>query len=354
MIKEIGSEFWYPDLQETECINIEKHNRFLLTGRSAIDHIVQDIKSTKKIQSAYLPSYCCHTIIKPFIDNEIEIKFYQVSFKNRQFVYDIDFNVSCDIFFAINYFGFENEAMDEYIENFKDKGVLIIEDATHMWFSEKKFNDKSDYVFVSFRKWTGLAAGSLVIKEYDNFLIPEPDKTNEKYIELRQKAYSLKTQYINEYPASSITSKNNFLEIFKQAEALIENDYQDYCLPKELIKSLKSINASFLIQRRRNNAKYLIDNLNEITQLNIPRFTETDTPLFTPIFLSRDIRDELYRHLIENHIYCPIHWPAPDFITEYISDLYNTELSLICDQRYDLRDMQNIVQTILTFFNNRL
>ncbi len=357
MIKEIGSEFWCPDLQKTESLNIKQHHRFLLAGRTAIDHIIKDIKAYKKIQTAYLPSYCCHTMIKPFIDNEIRIQFYQVSFKNGQFDYDIDFNISSDIFFAMKYFGFDNKAMDEYIENFKDKDVLIIEDATHSWFSEKSFNDNSDYAFVSFRKWTGLAAGSLIIKNHDDFFIPEPDKTNEKYIELRQKAYSLKSQYINENfkcnesRASSITSKNNFLEIFKQAEALIENDYHDYCLPKELINSIKSINTSFFKQRRRENAKYLIDNLSEITQLDIPRITETDTPLFVPIFLSKYKRDELYRHLIENHIYCPIHWPVLDFEFEYINALYNTELSLICDQRYDKEILYLLILKLKEFFN---
>ena len=57
-------------------------------------------------------------------------------------------------------------------------------------------------------------------------------------------------------------------------------------------------------------------------------------------------------HLIRNGIYCPIHWAIPDEVrlnTE-TKKLYDEELSLVCDQRYCLGDMDRTLTTIEAFF----
>ena len=40
-------------------------------------------------------------------------------------------------------------------------------------------------------------------------------------------------------------------------------------------------------------------------------------------------------------IYCPIHWPKPQMGGS--SALFDTELSLVCDQRYTEKDMQRMI-----------
>ena len=86
MYSEIGSEFWdRGDGVNTSLKNIPDwldwgvENRFLATGRTALDHIIRDIQSTQLFQRAYLPSYCCQTMIEPFLSHNIEVEFYDVA-----------------------------------------------------------------------------------------------------------------------------------------------------------------------------------------------------------------------------------------------------------------------------------
>ena len=70
---------------------------------------------------------------------------------------------------------------------------------------------------------------------------------------------------------------------------------------------------------------------------------DSDTPIFLPIFMETKERDGLRKHLIEMGIYCPVHWPKPEGCE---SNIYDLELSLICDQRYGIEDMKRIVSVI--------
>ena len=76
--------------------------------------------------------------------------------------------------------------------------------------------------------------------------------------------------------------------------------------------------------------------------------------MFVPVLVPYGKRDELRKYLIENEIYCPVHWPESkyhklDERTEYI---YQNELSLVCDQRYTESDMNRIVEVIKTYMEN--
>ena len=77
-----------------------------------------------------------------------------------------------------------------------------------------------------------------------------------------------------------------------------------------------------------------------------------DCPLFFPILLPEDKRDDLRAFLIERKIYCPIHWPLSKkhLIGKREESLYNQELSLLCEQRYGLEDIEKIVKAVKTFF----
>ena len=71
---------------------------------------------------------------------------------------------------------------------------------------------------------------------------------------------------------------------------------------------------------------------------------DIDCPLFVPIIIKNGKRDYYRKKLIENKIYCPIHWPQPNEKCE--SNLYELELSLICDQRYTENDMKKIISIL--------
>ncbi len=82
---------------------------------------------------------------------------------------------------------------------------------------------------------------------------------------------------------------------------------------------------------------------------------ETDCPLFVPVRVPEGQRDALRRYLIEREIYCPVHWPVSGYhrLTEEEQSFYDEELSLVCDQRYGREDMERIIETVRSFWEER-
>jgi dTDP-4-amino-4,6-dideoxygalactose transaminase len=100
-------------------------------------------------------------------------------------------------------------------------------------------------------------------------------------------------------------------------------------------------------RKRKENAQYLHDNLQGVKFIG--NLSNNVVPLFVPIFFeTTEQRNAVRKKLIEAQIYCPIHWPKPTIIPAYykVNKIYDTELSLICDQRYNVDDMQRIVEVI--------
>ena len=89
---------------------------------------------------------------------------------------------------------------------------------------------------------------------------------------------------------------------------------------------------------------------------------EEDCPMFVPVLVPDGKRNELRRHLINNEIYCPVHWPVSEYhksadymdVNHKLSDktetIYANELSLVCDQRYTEDDMNRMVDVIQEFW----
>lgn len=67
------------------------------------------------------------------------------------------------------------------------------------------------------------------------------------------------------------------------------------------------------------------------------KIQDNEIPLFVPLIIRKDLRTELRQFLINNKVYLPIHWPVSDMhlLDEKSSALYDSELSCVCDQRYD-------------------
>lgn len=346
MYKEIGSEFWEIELNK-EIKSIQETNyAFLLSGRTSLDYIIKDLKVSKDIKSVYMPSYCCHTMIQPFISNGVDVEFYDIDFENNKYTYKIDYNIQCDAILIMQYFGYNNKTVTQIIKRFKELGKIIIEDATHSWFSEIPYNNKSDYAFVSFRKWTGVPCGALAIKQYGNFNVPVSDCTKESYINIRLKAASLKKKYIEK----SEGDKKSFLRLFDQAENLLDFDYKDYSIPEYYESLIARLDIELIKTIRHTNANFLISELKNFEELKTVDITSKDTPLFVPIIVKNGKRDELRQHLINNEIYCPIHWIISNEHRIESFYLYKNSLSLVCDQRYDLSDMKKIIDCINGFY----
>lgn len=324
MRTEIGSEFWeVPTGKENGLFPLD--TGWFQSGRSALHAII----SPSGIHSVALPSWCCDSMIKPFLDAGVKVGFYPV-YMDGGLVQDIS-GVVADGILVMDYFGYT-----EQIDVAGFPGV-VIRDVTHSLFS-KTYQD-ADYSFGSLRKWAGFWTGGFGWGLADSNL-PE----DEVYAALRKTAMEKKQQYI-----AGPSDRKDYLEIFSEAEEHLEQ-----CAPARAaerdIQLASKLDVDIIRSRRRANAAVLLDAFSDIAIF--PVMGEQDCPMFVPILVPEGKRDTLRQYLITNEIYCPVHWPISQYhqLDEKTGRLYENELSLVCDQRYTEADMKRLVETLKKFW----
>ncbi|MEG8980159.1 hypothetical protein U8Y98_25965 [Priestia megaterium] len=358
-MKEIGSEYWIGEVESKEFklaqvpswLDIGNANEYLLSGRTAIDLVLKDILYDKKVSTVYFPSYCCQSMLQPFIDNDIQIELYNVYSTNSGLKFEIDINHKCDIFFAMNYFGYSDGRMDYYIENFNKREVIVIEDVTHSLLSPNSYNNKSDYRVASLRKWFPVFSGGLAAKSNGNFNIKASNHTLDEMIMVRKNAMFDKARYMNR---DTTVKKDDFLQKYSVANKMLNENYSLYKIDDDSFRILNEINIKKIIEVRRKNAQVIHDFIKETNEIKpmFPNLTEDDCPIFIPVLLNENIRNHLREYLIKHKVYYPIHWPKPEIVKYHSTcmSIYDIELSLICDQRYNDYDIKDSINEIKRFF----
>lgn len=333
MYSEIGSEFWIE--QQPERLLMKRDGVYVLSGRTAIDLILQDIMKKREVKSVYMPAWCCDSMLAPFLSSGVEVELYDVSYDGKLH-YHIDESKTPDIFYVNNYFGYENTISHAIIESFKQKGSMILYDKTHSMLVDGDDLD-TNYSFASIRKWMGVVSGAVV-----EGIDPKPLKP---YPHTALKEVAMKDKYRFLQGEKGIL-KEDLLNAFGEFGHRLVEDYRDYEMDILSYTLYKQTDFEVVKQKRRANAKVLHNCLD----MNFfGKLTPNATPLFVPVFFdSKEERDEVRKRLIDNQIYCPVHWPKNSLLSSemQVNRIYDTELSLICDQRYGQNEMKKIIQYI--------
>ena len=146
---EIGSEFWKVDNSTKKNYLFPSDTKWFLSGQNALNFIIDDIKSKHDVSFVALPSWCCDSMLIPFIINDFDISFYDIELKNGNLVQKID--KECDVILAMDYFCYESSY------NLSNYNGIVIRDLIHSIFI-KEYKDAT-YYFGSLRKWTGVYTG---------------------------------------------------------------------------------------------------------------------------------------------------------------------------------------------------
>lgn len=331
--KEIGSEFWSVPTAREENRYFPQDTRWFLSGRSALACMIADIRRSQPLASVAMPAWCCDSMVRPFADAGIAVRFYPVYRENGRLVQELSAAEGCDALFLMDYFGYAGNSDASGFDGIR------IRDLTHSVFSGQ-YSD-ARYYFGSLRKWAGFRTGGFGWG-FSCQALPE----NEAYISLRRSAMEQKARYI----AGSSGSKE-YLSVFNEAEELLE-----HCAPAaaqaEDVQLAAKLDIAGMKRRRRENAARLLEAFADIAIF--PEMGPRDCPLFVPVAVPGGRRDALRRYLIQNEIYCPVHWPltryhAPDGRS---AALYAEELSLVCDQRYTPEDMDRLIETVKRFWKD--
>lgn len=351
MICELGSEFYIGSTPLTgngvaQLLPAGMDSRYTLCGRTALELVLRDAVRQRSIRRAYLPSYCCHTMIEPFVSKGIGVTFYDVFFTDAGICWDFREDNGCDLVFLMDYFGFRSAATAQTAASQKAMGKCVVYDATHAMFCDGMDYSSCDYVFGSFRKWMDVNAG-FCAKQGPWLDFPALVE-NRPYTAMRNGAFRDKQRYLSGEPVD----KAGFLQSFNRAEEMLETDYLAYAPDAGSLEKLAAVDVELIRTRRRENAAYAIDKIGTVTSGVVcspyKQVQSGECPLFVPLRVEPDMRTALRRLLIENRVYLPIHWPVSD-LHKKTGNIYDTELSFVCDQRYTEADMIRAIEIIRSF-----
>ena len=237
--QEIGSEFWEIPLAKQENGVFPKGTDWFISGRGALTAIIKDIKQRITFKKAALPSWCCDSVIMPFLNEGISVEFYPVFFQDGTIKRELDGVYDCDVLLTMDYFGF--------IRNEKpDFNGIIINDVTHSIFSG--WPQHGDYIFGSLRKWAGFYTGGFAFCENRKIAVEE-NALDTEYIELRRLAMAKKKEYIY-----GNTDSKEYLDVFGEAEEFLDK-YSCGKAHSEDIFAARHLDFQDIITRRRENAE---------------------------------------------------------------------------------------------------
>jgi hypothetical protein len=281
-----------------------------------------------------MPAYLCHTVGDAAKKAGVQLHFYpidcQLQISDTGWIDNIN---ETDLVLFIDYFGFSSDR--SILKQVKEKGGIVVEDGAHSLLSQYD-RSYTDYVLFSPRKLIGIPAGAILMAMNEDVdfgpLQPAPrDALNAVY-----QAFLMRTAF-----DKGNETDNNWFGVYKQAEALQPTG--DYAID-DFSRSLLDIAFDYetIASKRRRNFLFLLDRLEDIaTYKTLP---DDVVPLGFPVLL--DNRDTIQKELFKHNIFCPIHWPIDGVIPKnYHSsfDLNKRILTLICDQRYSIEQLEQMV-----------
>ncbi len=321
-------------------------NSFLFdSGRSAIKTLAAKIDGYNAV---LLPDYICVSVIKCF--DLRKVIFYKTK---ADFSIDIeDFRKKAageaKVFFLVHYYGKmqSQDSLDVIRELAEKNDSVIIEDATHSLLTNP--HTIGDYVVTSLRKWVPVSGAGALMAFDDKLDVGKPEYPRSKN---NQKAYGmiLKDMFLNEKLDCNSVYRDIFVkseaELDEQKEILAISDFSEFLIKCYDIDHIKT--------RRQANYKRLKSGLNSLEIQSLLEFNENECPFALPIRVPN--RDEFRKYLIDNMVYCAVHWPADGIReNERVQAIANSSelISLPIDQRYEEEHMDYVADVIGRYRGN--
>lgn len=329
--------------------------KYFSIGREAIFHALQSNRFERKV--ALLPIFTCFTVLDPFLQDGWKLCFYR---------YNIDLTIDSEsfkdeferekpafcIFQPLCGMGFlpaESSLIDYAHEN----GCMTMVDQTQDIYAPRN-HQSVDYYCGSLRKWYAFPDGAFLHSEHSRMAQCDALKENNIYrtaMGLCMFAAHLRDTYQNPF----FTYLCNFMWTFSVSyiggtsiEAHTMSDYSR----KVLAQQDEAANA----KRRTENFRYIYQSIDGMETVR-PAFERierlTNAPLSFPVY-AQD-RAALVKHLTANGIITQVLWGRPPYIRDCVEQdettnyIYDHIISLPCDQRYSVEDMQRMIDAIRDF-----
>lgn len=318
------------DYHGREFKPIAEHNQMYASGRTALYAVLLNLNE-KGYKHLLIPDFMCGSMFLSINSSGMNYKFYHVG--KDLFPDFVSFEIEDDTaILLINYFGLIDLTQTiSRLRNLNKNLIIIIDDVQAFYSNDYRM---ADYTFISLRKWFPVPDGAFVFCNDNRIEQLHRFDGHNNFAKYKFAGNILKN-------FADIICDDIALELIKKGEQILDLDYK-----VEASGISNRIMSNLLLKdiadRRRDNGNYLHEKLSE---WNIPHiYKEGCVPLFIPIFISN--RDIVRKRMFENGLFCPVHWPLPDELIEKHNNLYDTELSLICDQRYGKSEMDRQLEII--------
>ncbi|MGI0528394.1 hypothetical protein [Treponema socranskii] len=280
-----------------------------------------------------LPDYLCSSITQVCIDRKIPYRFYHIREDllpdEKDIFTKLDDN---SVVLLISYFGLiDTDSIAAKIKKHSPNIVIIIDDVQNFYSSSESIF--WDYRFNSYRKWFAVPDGAEIFCKFGVLRCPEKEN------EFAQ--YKFSGNILKNF--SGWVNDSICLDLIEKGEEFLDKQYDCKCskISKALINQIPYEKIKDV---RKRNAKFIHDELEKLGIKHI--YNEMGVPLFIPIFL--DNRNEVRKEMFENNIFTPVHWlyESEELNGNIKNHIYDTELSLICDQRYSLEEMEIQIEVL--------
>jgi len=304
----------------------------MINASSAIWLLARQLKPRR----VWLPTYLCQSIIKAIETNKSEIAFYPIdnslNLLSTSWMEDLD---QTDLIIFIDYFGFPFDP--DVVKQMQKKGIKVVRDASQALLS--KSATKTDFTVYSPRKFFGVPDGGILTSG-------EQGLGNVGRLNPPPKDWWLRSVHSGKLRRRFDLEggENLWFPVFREVESNAPiGPYRMSDLSERLLRCCVDVNVT--CQRRRENYHYLASHLRHIAIF--PDLPDTVVPLGFPVCVQD--RDKVRRHLIENNIFPPVHWELEGVVPKTYIQSHNLSKSIMtlpCDQRYETKHMQRIVEHI--------
>lgn len=314
--------------------------QFYSSGRAALYHILDFSKQLGK-NKILLPDFVCESIVEIVNFIEIPFEFYSVNTDLSVNAASVkkNYKPGCQVL-IINYFGgVDIQSEINKIKYIDSRASIIIDNAQALFSMFDSYD--VDFMFTSFRKQLPVPDGALVISKYDGL--------NECNTENSFAQFKLAGGLLKNFRKYNSVTDFLYLDLFNKGENLITENINAN-ITDITIHILSKLDFSSIRNKRIENATFLMEGLLELGVNSILNFKKGQVPLFVPVILKN--RDIILNELMDNKIYCPVHWPRCKETASINQKLYDEELSLVIDQRYNKNDVSKILIVLARILNN--
>lgn len=330
----IGGEFEI-DLSIQREFVPQSDTYYYASGRTALYQILCSMGP--RHTRVWMPDWLCHTMVEAAEMAKTEVVFYELNsdFKATLEALDKSGFRDGEAVLMVNYFGLLDLTLTaKVIKEQYPQSIVIEDDVQAYWRFAEKDNPYADYRFTSMRKAFAIPDGGLV-----ETLRPMPNVTGHNTFA----PFKVKAGVMKLHRGQEGIKDEDYLALFRQGDELISENY-DSGMSDDSKRLFAGTNFEQVKRQRQENAKVILDGLKSLGIKPLIEVPADAVPLFIPIYLEN--RDEVRRSMFQHEVFCPVHWPLEGMDVKKGKEMAEHELSLIVDQRYGEKDLDDIVKLI--------